>query len=293
MELQTSGNFQTIYTGLLGRQLSNRLQSRVLNGLYKRSDLNYIYEVLDVDTNDIPSIVDALKTMDFKGFNVTIPGKSLMAYLSDELSPDAAYTKSVNTVLIKDGRLIGYNTEGTGFLKALIRSGFKPKGSVITILGCGNAARAVMVRCALAGFSKINVLIRPESPNRRQSERTADIMEASTNCRINFYDINDEKTLKYLADESDVLLNATPVGEGSDHPESLIQDSSVFRPDLTVADMVAVPAATKLLLDAKEAGCRCISGLDMLLYQSSGSFRIWTGQAVREADLLSLYPLLY
>ena len=293
MEQNTSGNFHTVYTGLLGRQLSNRIQSRILNGLYRTSSLNYIYEMLDVETQDIPSIVDALKCMDFRGFNVTIPGKGLMAYLADELTPDAACTKSVNTVLIKDNRLIGYNTEGTGFIKALKRSGFNTKGAVMTLLGCGSSARAIIVRASQAGFTKINVCIRPESRNRIICERTADICEASSKCKVSFYDYNDKKSLKYLIDECDILVNATTIGEGIVSNDTPVEDIIWLRPGLTVADMVETPSVTRLLSGAKEAGCKCISGLDMLLYQSSGSFRIWTGQAAREADLLSLYPLLY
>lgn len=293
IERNTSGNLQTIYTGLLGKQLSNRVQSRILNGLYKSSHMNFIYEMLDVDPQDIPSIVDALRCMDFRGFNVTIPGKGLMAYLADELTPDAAYTRSVNTVLIKDNRLIGYNTEGTGFIKALIRSGFNTKGAVMTLLGCGNSARAIIVRAAMSGFSQINVCVRPESRNRLASEKTADIIESSTNCAVRFYDFNDKKAVSYLIDQSDILVNATTIGEGPASSDTPLEDLSSLRPGLTVADMVETPAATRFLMNAKEAGCKCISGLDVLLYQASGSFRIWTGQAAREADLLSLYPLLY
>ena len=276
MREQISGH--TGLTALLGHPVSHSLSPLMHNEAFRLLSLDYVYLCFDVDEHNLEEAVRGLKACGIRGFNLTMPNKNRMAELADSLSPAASMTGAVNTVVNDNGRLTGHNTDGVGFLRALKESGFNICGKRMTILGGGGAASAICAQAALDGAEEITVVSRPSS---RFHERTMLLLERicrETTCRAGRIDSDDRSALQSALDRSDLLVNATPVGMTPDEGVSPLPDDVSLHPGMTAADIIYQPRETLLLRKAKEAGCRTMNGLYMLLYQGAEAFRLWTGQ---------------
>ena len=205
-----------------------------------------------------------------------MPDKNLMCELCDELSPAARMIGAVNTVLNDNGKLIGHNTDGVGYMRSVADAGFSIIGKKMTLLGAGGAAVSICTQAALDGVSSIDIYNRP-GKNYERAVALADTLNKETSCQVNVYDIADSKSLTDSIGESAILVNGTSLGMAPDTDTCPINDESVFRPELIVSDIIYNPRETKLLSLAKAHGCSTFNGLYMLLYQGAEAFRIWTG----------------
>ena len=268
---------RTKLTGLLGSPVSHSISPMMHNEAFQQLGLDYAYMAFDIELEKLASVVEALRIMNVRGFNLTMPHKNAMCSLCDSLSPAAEIIGAVNTVVNDGGHLTGYTTDGTGYMHALKEDGYDIIGKKMTLLGAGGAATSIFVQAALDGVSEISIFNR-RSPFWERAEKIIKMLTERTNCKIKLYDYSDPNILKREISESVILTNGTSVGMAPDVERSLITDTSVFHKDLIVADVIYNPRETLLLRQAKEAGCKTQNGLYMLLYQGAEAFKLWTGQ---------------
>ena len=247
--------------------------------------LDYVYLCFDVDQSDLKEAIDAMRTLNIRGGNFSMPNKIAVIPLLDRLSQEAKMCGAVNTVVNDDGVLTGYNTDGIGYTQSLRDRGIDPKGKKITVLGAGGAGKAVQVQLALEGVKELYVFNRHDEFYERAQE-TVGMINEKTRCRASFFDLEDKERLRERLIQSDILTNATSVGMAPNDRESCIPDASFLHEDLAVTDVVYFPEETTLLKQAKEAGCRSIiGGKGMMLFQGASSFKLWTGKEMPIAHM--------
>ena len=279
----------TKLTGLLGSPVSHSISPMMHNEAFRLLGLDYVYLAFDVDEKGMETAVEGLRALGVRGFNVTMPGKNIMATLCDKLSPAAQIIGAVNTVVNDNGTLTGYTTDGTGYMRAVAAAGHNIIGKKMTLLGAGGASTSVFVQAALDGVSEISIFSRRSS---KFNERTAHIiseLKSYSSCKIHLFDMEDTARLRQEIAESAILTNGTSVGMAPNTDQSIITDSSMFHKDLIVSDIIYNPRETKLMKLAKDAGCPTMNGLYMLLYQGAEAFQIWTGQEMPVSQIKGKY----
>ena len=268
----------TGHTGVLavyGSPIKHSGSPEMYNYSFERLGLDYVYVAFDIKEHDMKQALDAMKLFDMRGINITMPGKTEAVKYLDELSPVAEIIGAVNTVVNEGGKLKGYITDGEGYILDLKDHGIDIKGKKITIAGAGGAATAIQVQCALDGAREISIFNRSFERARATIEK---IKKYAPECIVNLYDIHDTKKMTAEIQDSDIFANATSVGMAPNDSESVVKDVSAFHPGLVVTDAVYNPEETKLLRDAKEAGCICIGGRGMLWWQGYAAFKLFTGK---------------
>lgn len=268
----------TQLTALLGSPVAHSISPLMHNEAFRQLGLDYAYLCFEVTEETLPAAVDGLKACSIRGFNLTMPNKNKIVELLDELSPAAKLIGAVNTVVNDNGRLIGYNTDGIGYMQAARDAGYDLTGKTITVMGAGGAATAICAQAALDGVEKIHIFARSTSRFWNRTQKLADTINGTLSCKAVLHENGDSAALRDAAAESTLLLNATSVGMAPNVDASIITDTSIFRPDLVVSDVIYNPQETLLLRQAREAGCRTFNGMYMLLYQGAAAFRLWTGQ---------------
>ena len=275
MEARITGH--TVLTGLLGSPVEHSISPMMHNESFRQLGLDFAYLAFDVGTENLKTAVEGLKVLGVRGFNVTMPDKNLMAEYCDYLSPAAEIIGAVNTVVNDNGILTGYTTDGIGYMQAARDAGYDLTGKTMTLLGGGGAATAICVQAALDGLKEIRVFNLKDAFYPRL-QALVDKINEKTDCKVTLSDLADKAALKASIDTSHILVNGTSVGMSPNTDACLIDDLSVFRPDLIVSDVIYNPEETKLLRLAREHGCKTFNGLYMLLYQGAEAFKIWTGK---------------
>ena len=264
---------------LIGSPVGHSGSPAMYNYSFQKKNLNCAYLAFDVKLEETEAAVNGLKTLGCSGFNVTMPCKTRAAELADELSDAAALIGACNTMVIKDGKLYGHNTDGIGFVKNLKEHGVDVKDKVMTVMGAGGAATAIQVQSALEGAREIHIFNRRYEFYANAENTAKKIEERVPGVKVNVYPLEDEQKLYEKIGESHILVNATKVGMKPMEEESLIKDTRVFRENLVVADAVYNPRETKMLQEAQAAGCKiALGGIGMLLRQGEAAFRIFTGE---------------
>jgi len=258
---------------LFGNPVEHTASPHMQNAAITKLGLNYLYVPFLVHRSKIATAVEAMRALHFQGANVTVPFKeSVIPYL-DELSEEAKLIGAVNTIKNENGRLIGYNTDGAGFIEALkdLSKKFTPKNKKVVILGAGGAARAVGVALAR---KKVKQLIFADI-----QEEKAKSLAAMIKSKLNI----DAKgmapnTMQFygFAESSDLIVNATPIGTHPKVAECPLSNISVIHPRQLVVDLVYNPSQTKFMKLAKHLGAKAQNGLGMLLYQGVLAFEIFT-----------------
>lgn len=262
----------TQFCGVIGNPVEHSLSPAIHNASFQKLGLNFVYLAWKVEA--IGDAVKGLRALgNFRGASVTIPHKVTVLPFLDEVEATARHIGAINTIVAENGKLLGMNTDATGALRAL-REGKAPlSGEPVTILGSGGAARAIAFALAAeAGISRL-YLLGVDEQERRQlaldvTQRTAVRVDDA---------FLDEPSLKAALSETAVLIHCTPIGMAPRIGVSCVP-AHLLHPGLTVMDIVYNPRETKLLGDAKAAGCRAISGLEMFLNQAAAQFERWTGQ---------------
>lgn len=264
----------TTLIGLLGYPLKHSKSPHMHNTAFEALGLDHVYMAFEVQDGFIKEGVEAMKILNAKGFNVTMPHKKKVMEFLDEISEDAKLIGSVNTVKNSNGRLIGYNTDGKGFVKALEENRVDFKNKKIVLAGGGGAARAVATQLALDGAGEIVIFNRTLSS---AEEIIDNINKNVLSCRGTALELNEERMRKEIQDSA-ILVNCTSLGMKSTIDQSVISSPEGLHKDLFVADIVYNPEKTKLLKIAEEAGCRYMNGLMMMIWQGAIAFKIWTGK---------------
>jgi shikimate dehydrogenase len=265
---------KTSLVGLIGWPVTHSLSPRMHNAAFAKLGLDWVYVPLPVRPDDVEQALKGLAALNFVGANVTVPHKQAVIRYMDELSAAARITGAVNTVQLKDGKFLGFNTDAIGFLNALQEAGCNPKGRRVAVLGAGGAARAVVFALARAGADSIIVL-------NRTAERGAflvdDLAAAFPGSSLRFEALTSE-SLAVLNDNVDLVINSTSVGmypyvETCPWPADVPMSAQV-----TFCDLVYNPLETVFLARASAAGAATIDGLGMLVHQGAAAFEKWTGQ---------------
>lgn len=279
---------RTVLTGLLGRPVAHSISPLMHNESFRVLNLDYRYLCFDVGTEELERVVEGLRLMGVRGWNLTMPDKNLMCRLADRLSPAAEISGSVNTIVNDGGVLTGYTTDGIGYMRSAREEGFDLTGKTMTLLGAGGAATAILVQAALDGMKEIRVFNR-KSPNYDRAAEMAKTLNERTDCNVTIHDLPDDKALKESIMSSHILTNATSVGMAPHDDQCPIPDSSFLREDLIVSDIIYNPRETRLLKMAESIGAPHFNGLYMLLYQGAESFRLWTGEDMPVDHIRELY----
>ena len=238
------------------------------------------YRAFDVNVGQTAKALEAFRTLNVGGFNVTMPCKTEVARLVDRLSPAAELIGACNTVVVEeDGTMTGHITDGTGFVRNLKEHSVEVKDQKIVVLGTGGAATAIAVQAALDGVAEIAIFNRKDEFFANGEKTVEKIKKAvPTIGKVYIEDLDNTEKLRAVIAESDILINATRAGMAP------LQDvipvpEDVLRPELAVADVVYNPLETLLVKKAKEAGCRAaIGGIGMLLWQGAAAFELFTGK---------------
>lgn len=243
---------------------------------YKKLGIDAVFLVFDVTEPDLPNAIGAFRAM--KGWvstTVTMPLKQAVIPYLDELSDEARLIGSVNMITKEsDGRLVGHNTDGKGFMNNLEKNGVTVKGATMTLVGPGGAGSAIFVQAALDGVARLDVFAREGGKSYRHAlllkeniekalKDKVDKSKDTTNCQITIYSLENKDQLKQSISESDILANGTNIGMGEGNNETPVAQD-LLRPGMVVADVIYAPIETQLLKDAKALGCKTFNGLGML-----------------------------
>ena len=262
---------------LLGDPVSHSISPAMHNLSFETLNLDYVYLAFKTTIDEFENTVATLKQVGARGFNCTMPCKRIASEKCDELSPAAKFMNSVNTVVIEDGKLIGHNTDGVGYMRSVVDAGLDIIGKQMTLHGSGGASSAILAQAALDGLTNINLFAR-KGASWNVIEKQVNQINAETNCKVTLNELADETTLKKSIADSAILVNGSSVGMAPNTDGCLIPDTSFFHPELIVSDVIYNPRKTKLLTLAESAGLATFNGMYMLLYQGAEAFKIWTGQ---------------
>lgn len=276
MEGRISGH--TVLVALIGSPVGHSGSPAMHNYSFQRLGLDYAYVAFDVKVEETKAAIEAMRTLKIRGYNVTMPCKMEAAKYVDALSPAAQIIGAVNTIVNDNGFLTGYITDGEGFVNNLRDHGVDVKDKKITIAGGGGAATAIQVQCAIDGARELSIFKRKSADFERTLEMAEKIRGNVPDCIVNVFDTADTAKMTEEIKDSDIFINGTIVGMKPMDEESVVKDTSAFHKDLVVCDVVYNPLETKLLREAKEAGCTCIDGKGMLLWQGVSAFKLFTGE---------------
>ena len=277
----------TRIAAVVANPIKHSISPFIHNSAFEATNTNGVYLAWEVDEAELAETVANIRRYQMYGINLSMPYKEQVIPYLDQLSEEACLIGAVNTVVNREGTLIGYNTDGKGFFKSL--PSFKISKKRLVLLGAGGAAKAILAQAILDGVSQISVFVRSSS-----MEKTRPYLEKiqnATGFRVDLFALEDVQDLQDSITKADLLVNATSVGmDGSSQP---IPTSIVLPEKLLVADVIYQPFETPFLKWAKEQGNQSINGLGMLLYQAAEAFELWTGKEMPTDQIWELLKQKY
>lgn len=254
--------------GIIGHPVAHSLSPVFQLAAFAHCGLDVVYERWDTPAAKLAERVAALRERDVLGANVTIPHKEAVIPLLDELGGQSARMGAVNTIVNREGRLFGFNSDGPGFVAALkAEAVFDPAGKRVLLLGAGGAARGIAFALAEANAAAVAIANR----TRERAARLADEVGGPGG-------IVRAVPLDVALGEYDCVVNCTSVGmHGGPEPAGLPVGLDDARPGTLVVDIVYAPELTPFLAEATRRGLRTLGGLPMLIYQGALAFELWTG----------------
>lgn len=255
--------------GVFGDPVRHSKSPLMLNRAFREAKINATYAAFHVHPSRLADAVAGIRALGFGGVNVTIPHKLAVMESLDEVDEGARVIGAVNTIVHRDGKLIGYNTDGIGYTRSLIEeTGIDLKGRTIVIIGARGAARSIAYSLALKGPERIVIANRTEA---------VAVELAGQLQRFGNFEGRSLASLAPIVERADLLVNTTSVGMHPNVEETPVP-ANMLHPGLTVSDIVYNPLTTRLLREAAERGCRVHGGLGMFIYQGAYAFEYWTGQ---------------
>lgn len=268
-------NFLSQLTGCFSTPADGNPTVAIVEAAYAHHKLNFRYINTEVQSKDLAEAIAGARAMNWAGFHLSAPHKVEAIKYLDELGQSAELMCAVNCVVNKNGKLIGENTDGKGFLQSL-KEVVNPIGKTVTILGAGGAARAIAVEIALAGAKTVNIV-------NRDSGRGKELYQLiSTLCQSNYYSWEPKFN---LPPETEILVNATTVGMHGSADSLLDFNFDSLNSSIVVADVIINPPLTELLKRAASVGCKTVDGLGMVVNQGVLAIKYWTGVDV-DADIM-------
>ena len=252
----------------MGQPVAGNPTQFMMERAFAAAGLDWRYLTLEVPPENLAAAIQGIRAMGFRGGNFTIPHKVAVIEYLDELSEAAELMGAVNCVNRIDGKMIGENTDGKGFVQSL-RSLTDPLGKRVVILGAGGAARAIAVELGLSKVAELTIVNR--TPQRGQE--LVDLLTERVEVQAQLVPWQGDYE---IAAETDILINATSIGLGDTKARVPI-DYSALTDRQVVADVVFNPPETVFLREAGRRGCTTLDGLGMLVNQGIIGFKIWTG----------------
>ncbi len=277
-----------IHLGLTGYPLEHSLSPQIHSAALNASGLEGDYSLFPILPNDLRDLKDLLarvRAEEIHGLNVTIPHKQNVIQFLDELSPTAKAIGAVNTIFLRNEKLVGDNTDAPGFLSDLKR--FLGNSSFIfhpsaLVLGAGGSARAVVYALVNDGWNVTVAARRAE-----QAQQLASQFDNTDTAELNFSTIKPFNFAQGKLSNFQLIVNTTPVGMMPNINQSPWSDDLSFPPEAAIYDLVYNPRKTKLVKDACSAGLPATTGLGMLVEQAALAFELWTGQCISRDVLFS------
>lgn len=261
---------KTRVCGIIGDPVEHTMSPAMHNAAFKKLGLDYVYLPFQVKKEELGRAIDGIRALNIRGLNVTLPHKVAVSQFLDELDTPADKIGAINTIVNRNGVLKGYNTDASGFLRALLERGIEPKGKRVVILGAGGASRAISFILAERG-ARLVILNRTWDKAKLCAGRISGLFQNEAAA----LKLNTENLATALS-QADILVNTTSLGMSPNISETPVT-SSLLKPGLIVFDIVYNPIETRLQREAKVAGATVISGLDMLVWQGALAFEQWTG----------------
>jgi len=259
--------------GLIGYPVSHSYSPAMHNAAFKQLGINAEYVLFPVQPEKFKEGFANIIARGASGLNVTIPYKERMMEYLDKISESAKLIGAVNTVVVKNGKLFGENTDGKGFVKSFkLVTGKTPKGKNIFMFGAGGAAKSVGFEMAFSGARSLVIYDIFEDKAKALACRIA----KNTSSFVKAVSSKDKEAMAEEILKADVLINASPCGMKKDDPKLL--DKKLLHKGLVVCDVIYNPPETPLLKDAKRMGLKTMNGLGMLLYQGAAAFKFWTAR---------------
>ncbi|MFT8490492.1 MAG: shikimate dehydrogenase [Gluconobacter oxydans] len=264
-------NFRSILTGSFSTPCDDNPTVAMIEAAYRHHDIDARYINCDVKAENLKDAVAGARAMEWVGFNCSLPHKVAVIEHLDELAESARIIGAVNCVSIRDGRLIGDNTDGKGFLASLKKVA-EPSGKKVLLLGAGGAARAIAVELGLASAAHIRVMNRDP----KKAETIAALVRDNTSAKADVQAWDGEAS---VSEDVDILINATSIGLGDADAMPPLKVESL-RKGLIVADVIPNPPRTRLLREAEGRGCTVLDGLGMLVNQGVIGVEHWLGKTL-------------
>lgn len=257
---------------LFGQPVAENPTQYMQEEAFRAAGVDFRYVTLEVAPERLPDAIRGMRAMNFAGANCTIPHKIAVMDHLDVITTAAQKIGAVNTIVRQpDGRYLGENTDGKGFIRSLEEAGFSIPGCKAVVLGAGGAARAIAVELAEAGASDLIIVNR----TRARGEELADAVNARTTARA--------ECVPWLGDysvpsDAQLVINATSIALFPNVEEVVPIDFGTLKSGMLACDVIPNPPITPFLRHAKEAGAVTLDGLGMLVYQGAIAFKLWTGE---------------
>ena len=277
----------TRLAAVVAKPIKHSISPFIHNTAFEKTAVNGVYLALEIEAEDLEATVANIRRYNMFGINLSMPYKQEVIQYLDELASSARLIGAVNTVVNKNGTLIGYNTDGKGFFKSL--PSFAIQGKKMTILGAGGAATAIIAQAALDQAEEIFVFTRQSSYDKTVSKM--EVISRQTKSRIHVLNLEDLATLQDKINQSDLLVNGTSVGmDGETLP---LAEGNQLPSQILVADVIYKPFETPFLKWARSQKVEAVNGLGMLLYQAAEAFDLWTGQPMPCQEIWQQLEALY
>jgi len=257
-----------VLTGLIGAPISHSAAPAMHEAAAEALGLRCHYQLIEVagaDRAALHAMLDGVRRLGFAGVNVTFPYKEAVVDLLDELAPAAAAMQAVNTVVVRGGRLVGHNTDATGFARAAAALVEQSCRGPVALIGAGGVGKAIAFALAGLGVAEIRIF----DTERAKAERLARLLDTRN--------VIVADSIEAALDGATGLVNGTPVGMLPDRGMPVAD--ALLHGKLWVADAVYWPLFTPLLLAAKAKGCRLMTGRELAICQALDAFELFTGQA--------------
>lgn len=262
---------KTRLLAVIGAPIGHSLSPIIQNAALHAAGLDYVYAALPVRADALASAVRGLYDAGIAGFNVTIPFKTAIIPLMDALSEDARRIQAVNTVVVEDGRLVGYNTDVAGFLAGFAERGIALTGKNAVLIGAGGAARAALWGLLRSGVSSVAIGVRSVE---KGAALAADFAADGDVRAVSF----DDAAWIAACSDADIVVQTTPLGM-TPHTDAMPPvDMAALKDDAVLYDLIYTPAETRFLREARARGCETINGETMLVAQGAEAFHLWTGK---------------
>lgn len=268
---------KTSLFGIIGYPVRHSLSPIIHTTCFQKDKFDGVYLAFEVQRENLKDAIKGMRALGIKGVSVTVPHKTDCMRFLDEIDEVALKIGAVNTIINRDGKLYGYNTDYIGVKEAFKRNGINPEGMTVLMIGSGGAGRAVAFALCEMGIRSIFIT----GIIKKEMKRLADdIKKNYKHVYVEWFMRNDKRELE-IGRDCGIIANASPVGMEPE-TEKIPISTEVFRDGQILFDVVYTPPITEFLKEGKKRGLKCISGVDMFLYQAMEQYRLFTGRMASE-----------